>query len=695
MTCCASVASRPPYSAGQPRQVQPAAARCRFQASRSACASCSRPGPPAPRRSAKRPVRFSASHCRTRCRNSSSSAVSCTRASLRQNPRARRGGSDGPAEQCAWPATAATRRLSLPSTCFIRGVRVEFTIPATVAGAARGFGDATALGGPGGPRLSYRQLHQGVAVVARAVIAEGVAPGGRVAIRPPNTPPWVLGALGALYAGGTVVPVNTRFTGPEALDVVSRGGARALIVAGQFLGTDRLAALGAAEKEKTTSTHNAQPGSGSLDQLRVVVRVPVEATPAADPAPGGAARTGAAAAGAPGRARVIDWAEFLDRAARVPATLADARAAMVRPEHVSDILFTSGTTGRSKGAMSAHRQSLAVARAWAECGCLTSADRYLVVNPFFHSFGFKAGILACLVSGATLVPLPVYDAEQAMRLIDAEQITVLPGAPTIYQTILDHPSRAARDLSSLRLAVTGAATVPVALVERMRRELSFDTVLTAYGLTEAVVATMCRPGDDPQTVAHTSGRATAGFELRVTGPDGHETAPAHPGEQGPGEQGPGEEGPGEILLRGPNVMLGYLDDPAATRAAVDADGWLHTGDIGRLDPRGYLTITDRLKDMYICGGFNVYPAEVEQVIAQLDGVAESVVIGVPDDRLGEVGKAYVVTRPGRGLDAADVLAFCRERLANYKVPRQVEFRADLPRNPAGKPLKRLLREECE
>jgi acyl-CoA synthetase (AMP-forming)/AMP-acid ligase II len=556
---------------------------------------------------------------------------------------------------------------------------VEFTVPAAVASAAREFGDATALAEPGGPRFSYRELHERVSAVARALIAEGVAPGERVAIWSPNTHHWVLGALGALHAGATLVPVNTRFTGPEALDVISRSGARALIVAGWFLGTDRLAALRTAEKHNTTSTHNVLPGTGCLDQLRVVVRVPVEAAPVDDEVAN------------PAAGRVIHWDEFLARGARVPGRLADARAAMVQPEHVSDILFTSGTTGRSKGAMSAHRQSLAVARAWADCGGLNSADRYLVVNPFFHSFGFKAGILACLVSGATLVPLPVYDAEQAMRLVDAEQITVFPGAPTIYQTILDHPGRAARDLSSLRLAVTGAATVPVALVERMRRELSFDTVLTAYGLTEAVVATMCRPGDDPRTVARTSGRATAGFEIRVAGPDGPEAAPAHPGEQGHSEI---EQGPGEILLRGPNVMLGYLDDPAATKTAVDADGWLHTGDIGRLDPRGYLTITDRLKDMYICGGFNVYPAEVEQVLARLDGVAESAVVGVPDDRLGEVGKAYVVTRSGRGLDAADVLAFCRERLANYKVPRQVEFRADLPRNPAGKPLKRLLKEEC-
>jgi acyl-CoA synthetase (AMP-forming)/AMP-acid ligase II len=545
---------------------------------------------------------------------------------------------------------------------------VELTIPAAVASAARDFGDATALAEPGGPRLSYRELHEQVTGVASAFIAGGVAPGDRVAIWSPNTHHWVLAALGALYAGATLVPVNTRFTGAEALDVVSRSGARALIVAGRFLGVDRLAALrAAAEEEKTTIRQNAKPASQCLDQLSLIVLVPVEADPEAGP-------VGGAIDGA------IDWAEFQDRAAEVPAALADARAAMVQPEHVSDILFTSGTTGRSKGAMSAHRQSLAVARAWAECARLTSADRYLVVNPFFHSFGFKAGILACLVSGATLVPQLVFDAGQTMRLVENEQITVLPGAPTIYQAILDRPDRVSCDLSSLRLAVTGAATVPVALVERMRRELSFDTVLTAYGLTEAVVATMCRPGDDPQTVAHTSGRAAAGFEVRVADRDAKESASGDPG---------------EILLRGPNLMLGYLDDPAATQACIDADGWMHTGDVGRLDSRGYLTITDRLKDMYICGGFNVYPAEVEQVLARLDGVAESAVIGVADARLGEVGKAYVVTRPGHALDAADVLAFCRGRLANYKVPRLVEFRADLPRNPAGKPLKRLLREETE
>ena len=508
---------------------------------------------------------------------------------------------------------------------------MEVTIPAAVARAAREFGGAEALAEPDGPRLSFRELDERVSEVARALITEGIAAGDRVAVWCPNTTAWVLAALGALTAGTTLIPVSTRFTGPEALDVISRGGVRALFVADDFLGTDRLAELRAA-----AAAHDA---SGSLAALTLVVRTRG------------------------------DWAEFTERAGATPPPTAQARAAAVRADDVSDILFTSGTTGRSKGAMSSHRCSLSVAGAWAGRGGLTAGDRYLVVNPFFHSFGFKAGILACLLSGATIVPMAVFDAARAMRLIETERITVFPGAPTIYQTILDHPERGRFDLSSLRLAVTGAANVPAVLVERMRDELGFDVVLTAYGLTEAVVATMCEPGDDPQTVARTCGRPAAGFSVRVS------------------------EGTGEVLLRGPNMMLGYLDDPAATGEAIDPDGWLHTGDVGALDAAGYLTITDRLKDMYICGGFNVYPAEVEQVLARLDGVAESAVVGVPDGRLGEVGRAYIVSRAGRVLDETAVLDFCRARLANYKVPRQVEFRDVLPRNPSGKVLKRVLRGE--
>ncbi len=482
---------------------------------------------------------------------------------------------------------------------------MNLTIPAAMARAASEFGAAEAIAEPGGPRMTYAALFEQVQRVAGGWRAAGVMPGDRVAIWAPNTANWVLAALGALCAGAVLVPINTRYTAPEAQDIISRTNAKALYVVKDFLGRDRAAEL-------------------------------------ADPP-------------------AVIWHE---------PRFGDPFLANVSPDDVCDILFTSGTTGRSKGAMSAHRQSLSVAQAWAECGELSKDDRYLVINPFFHSFGYKAGVLACLLTGATIVPQLLFDVPEAMRLVAAERITVLPGPPTIYQTILDHPDRSTLDLSSLRLAVTGAATVPVALIERMQRELSFRTVLTAYGMTEAVVITMCRPGDDPQLISTTSGRATAGFEVTLGEHD-------------------------EILVRGPNVMLGYLDDPAETAKAIDAQGWLHTGDVGKLDDGGYLTITDRLKDMYICGGFNVYPAEVEQVIARLEGVAENVVIGIADHRLGEVGKAFVVPRPGFSLTEQEVIEHCRASLANYKLPRQVEFRADLPRNTTGKPLKRLLREETK
>jgi len=329
--------------------------------------------------------------------------------------------------------------------------------------------------------------------------------------------------------------------------------------------------------------------------------------------------------------------------------------------------------------MSTHRQTVAVATAWAERAQVNEHDIYMIIAPFFHTFGYKAGWVVALLCGATMLPQLVFDIDHVVDQVEREGVTILPGPPTIFQELLAHPRRHEHDLSSLRLAVTGAAMVPVALVERMRTELTFQTILTGYGLTEAVVVTMCRPGDDAETISATSGCAAAGFEIRIVGADGQETEP-------------GDDG--EILIRGPNVMTGYLDDPDATRAAVDPDGWLHTGDIGHLDKRGYLTITDRLKDMFTVGGFNVYPAEVENVILRLNSVADCAVVGRPDERLGEVGLAYVVTGPGQSLSEQDVIAHCRQRLANFKVPRDVVFVGKLPRNAGGKVLKRDLREQA-
>jgi acyl-CoA synthetase (AMP-forming)/AMP-acid ligase II len=471
-------------------------------------------------------------------------------------------------------------------------------------------------------------LRAAVPGAAAALMGLGAPPGDRVAIWLPNTWHWVVACLAIHHAGAAMVPLNTRYTAEEAADILARTAAPVLFAMGQFLGADRVSGL---DRE-------------ALPALRHIVRVPIEAD----------------------ETDIGTWDEFIARGIDTGAVA--SRAAAVTPDDVSDILFTSGTTGRSKGVLCAHRQSLAGSASWAANGKITSDDRYLCINPFFHNFGYKAGILACLQTGATLIPHPTFDPLRTLQAIEQHRITVLPGPPTIYQTLLDHPARGEYDLSSLRFAVTGAATVPVVLVERMQSELDIDIVLTAYGLTEANgMGTMCRADDDAVTVATTCGRPFADFELLIG--DG-----------------------GEVLLRGPNVMLGYLDDPEATAAAVGADGWLHTGDIGEVDEAGNLRITDRLKDMYICGGFNVYPAEVEQVLARMDGVADAAVIGVPDQRLGEVGRAFVVKRPGSELDEESLIAYTREHLANFKAPRSVRFVDALPRNAGGKVVKPQLRE---
>jgi acyl-CoA synthetase (AMP-forming)/AMP-acid ligase II len=328
--------------------------------------------------------------------------------------------------------------------------------------------------------------------------------------------------------------------------------------------------------------------------------------------------------------------------------------------------------------MVTHAQTLRVFSVWSTIVGLREGDRYLVVNPFFHTFGYKAGILACLMRGATIVPEPVFDVDAVLRRIGEERISVLPGPPTLYQSILDHPEREKHDISTLRLAVTGAAVVPVVLIERMRDELTLERVLTAYGLTEATgTATMCHEDDDAETIATTSGRAIPETEVRIVDA-GAEVARGEPG---------------EVVVRGYNVMLGYFEEPAATEETIDPDGWLHTGDIGVMDERGNVRITDRIKDMFVVGGFNAYPAEIEQVIARHPAVSEVAVVGVPDERLGEVGCAFVVPRPGATVDEAELVAWCREKMANFKVPRTVITVDVLPRNASGKVLKFELRKE--
>jgi acyl-CoA synthetase (AMP-forming)/AMP-acid ligase II len=516
---------------------------------------------------------------------------------------------------------------------------MEQTIPRLVQAAAARFNDAAAIE-DGDIRLSFANLHAAGLRACRAFCAAGIAPGDRVGIWAPNIAEWIVAAIGLQSAGAVLVTLSTRFKGAEAAYVLRKSRARIVCTVGEFLGTNYIEAL---------------QGHDLPDLERIV------------------ALRGAADG-------AISWSEFVAAGRNVPEAEAEARAAAVSGDDLSDLIFTSGTTGNPKGVMTSHAQNLRAFEVWSDVVGLRAGDRYLIINPFFHSFGYKAGWLACLLRGATSLPHAIFDVPAVLERVGTERISVLPGPPTLYQSILAHPDRAKYDLSNLRLAVTGAAPTPVELIHRMRDELGFETIITGYGLTETCgIVSMCRYDDDPETIATTSGRAIPGVEVRCVDPRGAEVARGEPG---------------EVVVRGYNVMRGYFDDDAETAATIDADGWLHTGDIAVMDERGYLRITDRIKDMFIVGGFNCYPAEIENLMFGSGQFAQVAVIGVPDERQGEVGMAFVVPAPGKDVTPQSVISWCRENMANYKVPRAVEVVDALPTNAAGKVTKFELRKRA-
>jgi HIP---CoA ligase len=451
-------------------------------------------------------------------------------------------------------------------------------------------------------RLAFRELVDRIRCAAGAFADLGIDKGDRVAVWAPNSAQWIIAAFGVLTAGGVLVPVNTRFKPEEAGDIITRSAAKAVLVQKGFLDQDYSAPAG----------------------------VPV-----------------------------IDLgSDFLSSGSPFERSVSGT--------DTSDIIFTSGTTGRPKGAMMNHRQTLRMYEEWATLADLRHGDRYLMINPYFHTFGLKAGLIASFLRGATMLPLAVFDLDAVVDLIERERISMLPGPPTLYHSLLTVRDKAR--LSSLRAGVTGAADIPVELVRRIHGELPFQTLMTGYGLTEAGNVTLSRPGDSFEDVATTAGLPCEDVEVRVA-----------------------EDG--EVLVRGYGVMQGYLDDPGATAQAIDDDGWLHTGDLGTFDPSGRLRIDGRKKDMFIVGGFNAYPAEIEGFMLEHPAVAQIAVIGVPDERLGQVGKAFVVSHHHAvgTVSEADLMSWCRDRMAGFKAPRYIQFVGELPLNATGKVMKDLLR----
>jgi acyl-CoA synthetase (AMP-forming)/AMP-acid ligase II len=497
----------------------------------------------------------------------------------------------------------------------------------------------------GDVRVTYAELGSAVDAAAKAFVACGLEAGDRVAVWAPNCLEWVVALLGLQSCGGILVPLNTRFRGAEAAFILQRSRAVLLCTVRGFLGTDYVDLLSGHE----------------CPQLRQIVVLRGEA---------GNPRLGSPVS-------TVAWGSFLSAGTAVEPDEVARRDQGPSGQDVSDIIFTSGTTGAPKGVVSTHGQTLRAYAEWAALVGLREGDRYLMVNPMFHTFGYKAGIVASLVAGATMVPVSSFDVEVVIEAVARERITVLPGPPTLYQSLLAHPRLDELDRSSLRLAVTGAAVIPVELVRRMVAELGFETVLTAYGLTEATgFVTACRRGDGVETIATTSGRAIDGVEVCIACESG--------GEVPRGQMG-------EIVVRGYNVMQGYFEDEEQTAATIDRDGWLHTGDVGVMDHGGNIRITDRMKDMFIVGGFNAYPAEIENVLLDHPDIAQVAVVGVPDNRLGEVGAAFIVGKPGTAPSPPQIIEWAREAMANFKVPRHVIVIDALPLNASGKVLKYQLR----
>ena len=501
------------------------------------------------------------------------------------------------------------------------------------------FGDREALV-DGDRRWSFSEVVKAVESAARSFIALGLQHGDRLAIWAPNSAEWIFSALGAQIVGGVLVPINTRFKGSEAAYVLNHSGAKFLLCDNKFLGQNYA--------QELRDSRIALP---SLEHV-------IDFSGATD-------------------AQCTPWQDFLAQGHSVPLAEVHERERKIMPSDLCDIIFTSGTTGKPKGVMSRHDQTIRVFTEWSSIVGLSESDRYLIVNPFFHTFGYKAGFLACLLSGATMIPVPMFDVPTVLKIVSQEKITALPGPPTLYLSILNHPERNNFDLSTLRLAVTGSAAVPVEMIRRMRQELTFTVILTAYGLTESTgTITMCRADDDPLTISTTSGRAISDVEVRVVDQNNLEVARGTAG---------------EIICRGYNVMPGYFENPEATAQAIDTDGFLHTGDIGIMDANGYLAITDRIKDMFIVGGFNAYPAEIENALLTHPSIAQVAVVGQPDDRLGEVGHAFVVLRTEQTVSEQELIEWSRQCMANYKVPRHITFVDLLPLNASGKVLKYELR----
>jgi len=517
------------------------------------------------------------------------------------------------------------------------------SIPALVRTRARELGDATFLI-DGDDTWSFAETEDRMIATARGLAALGVDRGDRVALCAPNSARWVQATIGLQAAGGVLVPLSTRFKPSEIAHVLRMSRPKVVVTVTEFLGTDYV--------------HLVRQAVAETGQDMAIVVLEDETT----------------------SDDVLTLTDLVRAGEQVEKVEVMRRIEALSGGDLSDIMFTSGTTGASKGVRLKHEQAIRGFHWLGSAFGYRQGETFAVVPPFFHSFGYKAGWLAGLIHRMRVIPVRSFDPLSLLETIQEYEVNALNGPPTVFIDLMNHPRRAEFDTSSLRVGTTGAATIPLKVVEDMRETLGFEVVINAYGLTESTaLVSSSRPDDDPELIANTVGRAADGLEVKIVDDEGQDVP---------------RGGTGEIWVRGYLVMDGYWEDPEATTGAITPDGFLRTGDIGVMDEQGFIRVTDRKKDMFIVGGFNAYPAEIEATLVRHPRVATVAVIGVPDDRLGEVGWAYVVPKEGQPVTAEELHAYARDELANFKVPRRFLFVDALPTTPSLKVSKIPLREDA-
>lgn len=507
-----------------------------------------------------------------------------------------------------------------------------------------------------GLRWTYAQFAREVDRLAGGLLALGLEPSDRIGIWAPNRPEWLLTQFATARIGAILVCINPAYRTGELEYALTKVGCRALIAAPRFKSSDYFGMLATLAPELATS----EPGhlrATRLPALRVVVGM-------GDVPPPG----------------MLAFDEVVTMGDRVAPSRLEASTAGLLPTDPINIQFTSGTTGSPKGACLTHRNIVNNARFVTDTMQFTDADRLCIPVPFYHCFGMVMGTLGCVTKGATMViPGEGFEAGATLEAVSKERCTALYGVPTMFVAQLQHPDFARYDLSSLRTGIMAGAPCPAEIMRRVQRQMHMQGVTIAYGMTETAPVSFQSAPDDPlEARVSTVGRIHPHVEVKIVDEAG---APVPVGIQG------------ELWTRGYSVMQGYWNEAEKTAESIDAEGWMHTGDLATMNAEGYVAITGRLKDMILRGGENIYPREIEEFLYTHPDIATAQIFGIPDETYGETVCAFIVLHAGHTTTDEDIRAFCRDGIAHFKVPTHIRFVQDVPMTVTGKPQKFVMREQ--